>query len=148
MEIYHILIIAAILAFVVELVTGYLVAASIGIGFLLAAIGNYFGATTEWQIYIFSLGVLISFFGIRPFFNKVAYSSDDQKTNQHAMIGKVAVVVEEINEGIGTGLVKLDGDVWKAKTIEADTIIELNKQVEIVNINSIVLIVKLINLKK
>jgi len=148
MEIYHILIIAAILAFVIELFTAYFFAASVGIGFLLASVGNYFDATTEWQIYIFSLGVIISFFGIRPFFNKVAYNSDDKKTNQHAMIGKTAVVIEEINKEIGTGLVKLDGDIWKAKTIEADTIIKLDKQVEIVNINSIVLTVKLINSKK
>ena len=147
MEIYHILIIAAILAFAIEMFTASFFAASVGIGFLLAAIGNYFDATTEWQIYIFTFGVIISFFGIRPFFNKIAYNSDDKKTNQHAMIGKSAIVVEEINEKHGTGLVKLDGDTWKAKTIEADTIIELDKQVEIVNINSIVLTVKLINSK-
>ena len=36
------------------------------------------------------------------------------------MIGKTAIVIEEINAGIGTGLVKLDGDIWKAKTIETD----------------------------
>ena len=147
MEIYHILIIAAILAFVVELLTAYFFAASVAIGFLFAAIGNYFDATTEWQIYIFSFGVIISFFGIRPFFNKIAYTSDDRKTNQHAMIGKTAIVTEEINSENGTGLVKLDGDIWKAKTIADDKIIALNKQVEIVNIDSIVLTVRLINSK-
>ena len=147
MEIYHFLIIAAILAFIVEMFTAYFFAASVGIGLLLAAVGNYFDATTEWQIYIFSLGVIISFFGIRPFFNKVAYNSDSKRTNQHAMIGKSAIVVEEINEKHGTGLVKLDGDTWKAKTVEENSIIEVNSKVEILNINSIVLTVKLINSK-
>jgi len=147
MEIYHILIIVAVLAFIIEMFTAYFFAASVGIGFLLAAIGNYFDATTEWQIYIFTFGVIISFFGIRPFFNKIAYNSDDKKTNQHAMIGKSAIVVEEINEKHGTGLVKLDGDTWKAKTVEENSIIEVNSKVEILNINSIVLTVKLINSK-
>tara|TARA_B100001250_G_scaffold177219_1_gene152256 strand:- start:849 stop:1295 length:447 start_codon:yes stop_codon:yes gene_type:complete len=147
MEIYHILIIAAILSFVLELFTVSFFAASVGIGFLLAAVGNYFDVTTEWQIYIFSLGVILSFFSIRPFFNKFAYNSDKRKTNQHAMIGKTAIVIEEINTSLGTGLVKLDGDIWKAKTIEADTIIKLEQQVEIVGIDSIVLTVKLVNSK-
>jgi len=147
MEIYHILLIVAILAFSIEMFTASFFAASVGIGFLLAAIGNYFDATTEWQIYIFTFGVIVSFFGIRPLFNKIAYNSDDKKINQHAMIGKVAVVVEEINEEIGTGLVKLDGDTWKAKTAEENSIIKVNSKVEILNINSIVLTVKMINSK-
>ena len=129
----------------VELFTVSFFAASVGIGFLLAAVGNYFGATTEWQIYIFSLGVVLSFFTIRPLFNKIAYNADKKKTNQHAMIGKTAIVIEEINARVGTGLVKLDGDTWKAKTIDHDTSIGLEKQVEIVSIDSIVLTVKLIN---
>ncbi|MBF24938.1 MAG: hypothetical protein CMP49_00235 [Flavobacteriales bacterium] len=145
MEIYQILIIAAILSFVVELFTVSFFAASVGIGFLLAAVGNYLGVTTEWQIYIFSLGVILSFFTIRPLFNKFAYNADKKKTNQHAMIGKTALVIEEINAKTGTGLVKLDGDTWKATSIEHDIIIELDKQVEIVSIDSIVLTVKLIN---
>jgi len=147
MEIYHILIIAAILAFIIEMFTAYFFAASVGIGLLLAALGNYFDATTEWQIYIFTFGVVISFFGIRPLFNKIAYNSDDKKTNQHAMIGKSAIVVEEINEINETGLVRLDGDTWQAKTVAENSIIEVNSKVEIVNINSIVLTVKLINSK-
>ena len=56
-------------------------------------------------------------------------------------------VVEEINEEIGTGLVKLEGDTWKAKTAEENSIIEVNSKVEILNVNSIVLTVKLINSK-
>lgn len=138
----------AILLFAIEMFTASFFAASAGIGFLLAAIGNYFDATTEWQIYIFSFGVIFSFFGVRPLFNKIAYNSDDKKINQHAMIGRVAVVVEEINDEIRTGLVKLDGDTWKAKAVEEDSIIEVNSKVEILNINSIVLTVKLINSKK
>jgi membrane protein implicated in regulation of membrane protease activity len=145
MEIYHILIIAAILAFTIEMFTASFFAASVGIGFLLAAIGNYFDATTEWQIYIFTFGVIISFFGIRPLFNKIAYNSDSKQTNQHAMIGRTAIVVEEINEKNRTGLVKLDGDIWKAKTAKENSIIEMNSNVEVLNINSVVLTVKMIN---
>ena len=145
MEIYNILIIAAILAFTIEMFTASFFAASVGIGFLLAAIGNYFDATTEWQIYIFTFGVIISFFGIRPLFNKIAYNSDSKQTNQHAMIGRTAIVVEEINEKNRTGLVKLDGDIWKAKTAKENSIIEMNSNVEVLNINSVVLTVKMIN---
>ena len=145
MEIYHIIIIVAILAFAIEMFTTSFFAASVGIGLLLAAVGNYFDATTEWQIYIFSLGVTISFFGVRPFFNKIAYNSDDRKTNQHAMIGRTAIVTQEINSVNGTGLVKLDGDIWKAKTAKEDSIISMNSKVEVLNINSILLTVKIIN---
>ena len=143
MEVYHILIIAAIISLAIEMLTLSFFLASTSVGFLFAAIANYLDFSTENQIYIFSFGVALTFFGIRPLFN-IAYQKDaKRKTNQHAMIGKTAMVVEEINAS--SGLVKLDGDIWKAKTIDQDIIIGVNKKVEIVNLDSTVVIVRLLN---
>lgn len=130
------------MSMIIEIFTFSFFAASVAVGFFISAIFNYAGFNNEWQIYSFSIGVIVTFFAIRPLFNKIAYNSDKKATNQNAMIGKTAVVTENIDRDKGTGLVRLDGDIWKAKTYGED-IIEINQEVEIVNIDSIVIIVKL-----
>jgi len=144
MEIYHILIVSAIIFFIIEIFTASFISASIGVGLLCAAFANFVDYSTNWQIYAFSIGLAVSFFTIRPIFSKLAYNSDDKKSNQGAMIGRSAIVIEKISVHEDTGLIKLDGDVWKARTTDSKTI-NVGEEVEIVNINSIILIVKLKN---
>ena len=146
MEIYHLLIIAAILSFILELFTATFLLLSVGIGFLLAGTGNYFEMTTEWQIYLFSIGVVITFFAIRPIMNKYGFSADAKHTNQNALIGKIGLVSEEINNEKDTGLIKVDGDVWKARSTEDSTIINKDEKVEIIHLESIVVTVKKLKL--
>ena len=57
------------------------------------------------------------------------------------MIGRSAIVVEMIDNKRGKGRVKIDGDIWKAISLD-DSIIEVNEKVVIIQIDSIVLIVK------
>jgi len=140
-EVWHYIIVAAFLAFIIEVFTAGFIAGSVGIGLLLAALANVLGWDVEWQIVVFSGGLAASFFAIKPVMEKLIYNKDAEKTNQEAMIGKVGRVLEEINTAKGTGRVKLDGDDWKAE-VEDGSIIEVGKSVDIVRIESIVLIVK------
>ena len=140
METYHILIIFGILSLVIEIFTITFFFASVSVGLFLASIGNYYDFTTENQIYIFSIGVIVTFFAIRPIFNKIAYNTDKKKTNKDNMIGKIGIVTKDVGNENNPGLVKLNGDVWKA--VSVNEIITKDKRVEIIKIDSIILTVK------
>ena len=137
METYHILIIFGILTLVIEIFTITFFFASVSVGLFLASIGNYYDFTTENQIYIFSIGVIVTFFAIRPIFNKIAYNTDKKKTNRDDMIGKIGIVTKDVGNENNPGLVKLNGDIWKA--VSVNEIITKDKRVEIIKIDSIIL---------
>ena len=139
METYHLLVIIGVVFLVIEIFTITFFAASVSVGLFLASIGNYLDFTTENQIYIFSVGVIITFFAIRPLFNKIAYNTDKQKTNRESMIGQIAIVTKEVGTINNHGLVKIDGEVWKAITNGEE--LEVNTRVRIIEINSIILTV-------
>ncbi len=141
MEIWHILIAFGIISFIVEIFTVGFIFGSIGIGFLFSAIGSYCGLGITWQILLFSLGIALTYFLIKPFMTKYGYKTGEIKTNQEALIGKKALVTEDINQLDNTGRVSIDGDDWKAKT-ENNEIIKNGTTVEVVAIESIILIVK------
>ena len=64
-------------------------------------------------------------------------------TNVNSLIGKKAIVLEEINSITGTGQIKVDGEVWSAKTL-GDEIIAKGSEVEISSLDGVKACVKLI----
>ena len=117
-----------------------------GIGALVGSFAAGLNLSLEWQIVLFSTGTLMSFFLIRPVMQKYAYKrSDGLKTNVEAMVGRTAQVTEEISNENNQGLVTLDGDIWQARSLGNETI-PVGSFVEIVQLNSIILIVKPVNL--
>ena len=82
----------------------------------------------------------VAFVFIRPIIVKFLLKKKDEVlTNADAIIGRVAIVTEEIDMVKNTGRVKLDGDDWKAESSE---IIAVGEKVEIVSRDSIILSVK------
>ena len=76
-------------------------------------------------------------------FKKVASDRPKEekvKTNANAMVGRRGTVCSAI-EGVEGGRVVVDGVDWKARSVDGEDIAE-GEKVEIVEIDSIVLIVK------
>ena len=144
MEAWHILVTLGIIAFIAEIFTAGFISGSIGIGLLFAALGSYLSFDTEWQILLFAFGIILTYFLMRPIIMKYAYRNNKVKTNQDALIGRNGIVTEEINNKPNTGRVRIDGDDWKAKTINDDTI-QVGATIEVVEVDSVVLIVNLKN---
>lgn len=141
-EIWHIWLIASIIFFLLEIFIPSFVVFNLGVGAIFATGISALGAGLEWQILVFSLFTLLSFFLIRPLLKRWAYKRSDQKqTNVYAMIGRRGVVTEMIDESRNSGLVKIDGDIWQART-NAQQIIDRGKAVRVTAIDSIVLIVE------
>lgn len=141
-EIWHYWLMAAIVLAALEIVIPSFIVINFAVGALLTTIFAAFNASIEWQIAIFAVGSLASFFIVRPFMLKWGFKkSANIKTNVDAMIGKIGKVTEQINIEKNTGRVMLDGDDWRAKT-EDDSIIEKDLLVEVLKVDSIVLYVK------
>ena len=140
MEYYHILVIIGIVFLVIEIFTITFFFASVSVGLFLAAIVNYLDFTTVNQVYVFSIGVIVTFFAVRPLFNKIAYNTDEKRTNKDSMIGQIAIVTKEVGTDNNPGLVKINGEIWKA--ISKSELIKNETRVIIEEIDSIILSVK------
>lgn len=56
------------------------------------------------------------------------------RTGTAALIGRHALVLERIANREGVGVVKIDGEVWTARSFDDDRVIDAGKQVEVVEI--------------
>ena len=76
-------------------------------------------------------------FTTKPFFEKLLFKGNVEKTNADALIGKNALVIEEIDNVKETGAVKIEGKVWTARNAENGEIIEEGSQVKIIEIQGV-----------
>jgi len=143
-EIWHIWIIVAIIFFILEIFSPTFLAASIAIGYISAGIFAHFDFGIKIQLIAFSLGTILSFLAVRPFMLRYAHKKNQHiKTNVEALIGKVGKVTIAIDNSKNQGRAMVEGDDWRAET-EDDSIINVGEKIEVLKINSTILIVKLI----
>ena len=140
MEVWHYWAIAALLLVVGEIFTSGFAMICLAIGAVAGAIAAATGAILEAQLIWFAVGTLVAFLAVRPILKRIS-KVDEIATNADALIGRRAVVSEEINPQTGTGRVAIDGDDWKAISLEAAPI-EVGEAVEITAINSVIVTVK------
>ena len=72
---------------------------------------------------------------------KYGHKNSKIKTNADALVGKVGRVVEVIDNNKSQGRVIVEGDNWRAET-ENNEIVKEGEKVEVVKVNSTILIVK------
>jgi membrane protein implicated in regulation of membrane protease activity len=142
LEIWHIWIIAAIVLFIAEIFTPAFLAACLAIGCIFAGITSAMDFNIKVQLLAFSAGTLLSFFGVRPFILRYGHrKSGDLKTNVHALVGKTGKVTVTINNSLNQGRIIVEGDDWKAES-ENNEILNAGEKVEIIKVDSTILIVK------
>lgn len=113
------------------------------VGALAAALVSFLGFGIVCQLCIFSLLSLVAMVTVRPLAVRYFGGGGRAKveTNVNAMVGRVAVVSSEIR--LGEGRVTIDGDDWKARLEgDAEQVVAVGERVEVVAVESVVLIVK------
>ena len=80
------------------------------------------------QIVIFCISSILLIFCTKPFVRKFMKNNVDVHTNAYSIIGKKGLVISDIDPISGKGQVKVDNEVWSAKTngsnvIPKDTLI-------------------------
>lgn len=93
------------------------------------------------QVITFFIVSILLLIYTRPLAKKFIEPKKDYKSNTDKLIGKEAIVIENINNIKDTGQVKIKGEIWSASS-ESDEIIQKNSIVIIERVQGVTLIVK------
>ena len=137
---WQIWLIAAGIFFVGEIFTAGFLIFWLGFGALLAMVVSFFTSNIIIQMAVFVISSGIFILATKPLINKFA-KKDVVPTNVYSIIGKPAIVIEDINWETGTGQIKVEGEVWSAKTNDS-IIIPKGSEVEIESIDGVKAFVK------
>lgn len=130
----------AIVALIIELNTTDLSSIWATIGGFAAMIVAIFCDIIWVQILVFMVVTLIGIIFIRKFVKRYV-RRNEVATNSDALVGKVAIVVDEITNGL-VGAVNIDGKEWSAVAKDSTATIEKGSKVEILSIEGVKLVVK------
>ena len=125
--------------FVLEFATEGILFCWFGVGAIVAIGVSFLTENFIIQFLTFTVVSILLVICSRKFAKKV--EPKVVPTNVYTIIGKKAIVTTAIDNVKGQGQVKVDGDIWSAKT-ENDEIIPEGESVEIVKIDGVKTIVK------
>ncbi len=117
----------------------------LAIGSLLAMVISLFAPDAlilQTAVFVISSSLLILF--TKPLVDKYI-TKKTIPTNVNTLIGKKAKVIVDINSLDCTGQVKVDGEIWSAKT-NSEEIISKGSEVEILEIDGVKLLVQPCNI--
>lgn len=137
---WQIWLIAAGVFIIGEIITVGFLLFWLGIASLIAMVVSFFTSNVIFQMTVFVISSAILIFATKPLVKKIS-RKDNISTNVYSIIGKKAIVIEDINWASGTGQIKCEGEVWSAKTKEQIDIPE-GSEVEIVSIEGVKAYVK------
>ena len=137
---WQIWLIASGIFFICEIITVGFLVFWLGIGALIAMLVSFFTSNiiVQMSVFVISSGLLI--FATRPLVNKIS-RKDVIPTNVYSLIGKKAVVTEDIDWVTGKGQIKFEVEIWSAKSKEQINI-PAGSEVEIVSIEGVKAFVK------
>lgn len=137
---WQIWLIAAGVFIIGEIITVGFLLFWLSIASLIAMVVSFFTSNViiQMTVFVISSGLLI--FATKPLVKKLA-KKDSVSTNVYSIIGKTAIVIEDIDWASGTGQIKCEGEVWSAKTDE-QVDIPTGSEVEIVSIEGVKAYVK------
>lgn len=126
---------------ILELTSGDFFIMCFSIGAFITAIAAIFVPSFTVQVIVFAVASLLCLLFVRPVALKYFHRKDsDRQSNVDAMVGKKGVVTDDIPEK-GHGRVKIDGDSWKACSVD-EIAIEKGTKVEVTAIDSVIITVK------
>lgn len=127
---------------VAEVITaGALVSIWFCIGSLAAMVAARAGTPVMVQIVVFLVVSVALLILTKPFLKKVLRQKNEP-TNADVIIGRIGVVVEDINNLEEKGAVKIDGKVWTARSLDEDKAIQKDSKVKIVRIQGVKVLVE------
>lgn len=127
--------------FIIEIFTVGFLVFWFGVGALITMIVSIFVDNIIVQATVFLITSTILLFATRPFVDKFTKDDDDNKTNAFAIEGKIGKVVTTIDPIEGKGQIKINGELWSAKSLD-DTCISQDTKVIVEKIDGVKAIVK------
>lgn len=140
MEVWHIWIIVALVLVIIEIFTSGFAVICLAVGAVGGSIAAACDCSFKIQLLAFAIASFVALLLVRPLLLRFFPKEEKVKTNASAMVGRRGVVCNAI-EGVEGGRVVIDGVDWKALSANGEDIAQ-GEKVEIVEIDSVVLIVK------
>ena len=135
LELWHMWLLLTVGLFVIEIFISNFISICFGVGALLTGIIAYLNFSITEQLLAFAACSFLSLFVIKPYIKKHSFSNQYKpELNQENLIGKEAIVMEEINPRKNIGRIILSGSTWKAKSKYGE-IIPKDSFVEVLNID-------------
>jgi membrane protein implicated in regulation of membrane protease activity len=124
-----------------ELLIGFtFYAAPVALGAFAAAIVAAFGDAIEPQLVAFILGSAASLLVLRPLVKKhLLPPPPDKRSNVQRMLGARAVARERVDFDSGTARLGHGQEVWSARTLSEDLVIEPGTVCEVVDVGGVYL---------
>jgi membrane protein implicated in regulation of membrane protease activity len=134
MDAWVLWLIAAVVFAVAEIVNTSFYLFPFSIGAAGAALVALLGAGTPIAIVVFAVLTAVSFGVLRPIARRHLRTPPEIRTGTAALIGRTAIVLERIANDEGVGCVRLDGEVWTARSYDEDQTFEPGTRVHVMEI--------------
>ncbi len=123
--------IAAIVLLVAELFTGTFVLLMLGVGALAASVAGLAGAPGWVMVLVFAVVSALSLWLARPWINK--RFNKDKEVGLAVIEGADVLVVERIDQD--HGMVKIEGELWRARPYDVGQTYEPGERVRVVKVD-------------
>jgi membrane protein implicated in regulation of membrane protease activity len=126
-------IVLGVLLAVAEIFTATLFLIMFAVGAFAAAGAAALGAGVGVQALVFAATSALTVFAVRPMIKKhTALGADDTPMGVEAMEGSTALVLEQVDAD--SGVVKIDGETWRARSFDATQVIEPGERVRVMQV--------------
>jgi membrane protein implicated in regulation of membrane protease activity len=140
MDTWVIWVIIAVALLIVEATTTAFVAVYFGVAAIVAAVIGLVGGPLVLQIAAFALAAVAGLWLTRPALQRAAMSGPQLRTGVEAMRGRKGVVTKAIAE-LEPGQVRVDGDIWSARSFFDGESLAVGTRVEVVEIKGVTALV-------
>lgn len=110
-----------VVGILLEAITVQLVSIWFVLGALVALLCSLLTDHVGLQLAVFAIVTLLSLVITRPLVQRKIHTKAEP-TNADRVIGQAALVTEEINNEIGTGMVNVAGQIWTARAVDQSVI--------------------------
>ncbi len=138
---WQIWLILAVFFLALEIITTGFLVFWFSIGSLIAMLSSFFIESVLLQTTIFLISSTILLFATKSFVQKVTQKDVNIKTNVYSIQNKVGKVTLDIDPIEGKGQIKVNGEIWSAKSSN-DIPIPKNTEVLVEKIDGVKAIVK------
>ncbi|MGW2344415.1 NfeD family protein [Streptomyces sp. NPDC001661] len=112
----------------------------LAVGAVAGAVTAGMGGGVVLQVIVFAVVSCALIAVVRPVANRHRAQKPELATGIEALKGKQAVVVERV-DGQEGGRIKLGGEIWSARSLDADAAFEPGRQVDVIDIEGATAIV-------
>ncbi len=123
---------ACVLAVGEMLIMGFFLA-PFALGAFAATVLSAAGAqTVAWVV--FAVGTALAFALVRPIARRHLRQPPHTRTGAAALVGRGGQVIDRVDNRAAVGSVRIDGEVWTARSYDDERVLEPGEQVQVVEI--------------